>query len=74
MKAITPTSLHDTQRGVQYLFEITEPRHITVSTTQIQYSQLVLLVFAGLVWPHASVATLVPNDPIPIPRSAWGQP
>ena len=54
-------------------FEITEPRRITVSTTQIQYSQTVLLVFAGLVWPHASVATLVPNDPIPIPRSAWGQ-
>ena len=54
-------------------FEITEPRHITVSTTQIQYSQLVLLVFAGLVWPHVSVATLVPNDPIPIPRAAWGQ-
>jgi hypothetical protein len=54
-------------------FEITEPRHITVSTTQIQYTQRVLLVFAGLVWPHVSVATLVPNDPIPIPRSAWGQ-
>jgi hypothetical protein len=54
-------------------FEITEPRRITVSTTQIQYSQTVLLVFAGLVWPHASVATLVPNDPIPIPRAAWGQ-
>jgi hypothetical protein len=54
-------------------FEITEPRQITVSTTQIQYTQRVLLVFAGLVWPHISVATLVPNDPIPIPRSAWGQ-
>jgi hypothetical protein len=54
-------------------FEINEPRQITVSTTQIQYTQRVLLVFAGLVWPHVSVATLVPNDPIPIPRSAWGQ-
>jgi hypothetical protein len=54
-------------------FEITEPRHITISTTQIQYTQRVLLVFAGLVWPHVSVATLVPNDPILIPRAAWGQ-
>jgi hypothetical protein len=51
--------------------EIREPRKITVTTTQIQYSQRVLLVFAGLVWPHVSVATLVPADPIPIPPSAW---
>jgi hypothetical protein len=53
-------------------FEITEPRRITVSTTQIQYTQRVLLVFAGLVWPHVSVATLVPYAPIPIPVAAWG--
>ncbi len=52
-------------------YEITVPRSITVTTTQIQYSQRVLLVFAGLVWPHVSVATLVPADPIPIPPSAW---
>ncbi len=52
-------------------YEITVPRRITVTTTQIQYSQRVLLVFAGLVWPHVSVATLVPADPIPIPPSAW---
>lgn len=51
--------------------EIREPRRITVTTTQIQYSQRVLLVFAGLVWPHVSVATLVPAYPIPIPPSAW---
>jgi hypothetical protein len=49
--------------------EITEPRQITVSTTQIQYSQTVLLNFNGLSWPHVSVATLVPSDPIPVPWS-----
>ena len=52
-------------------YEITVPRRITVATTQIQYSQRVLLVFNGLVWPHVSVATLVPEGPIPIPPSAW---
>jgi hypothetical protein len=40
---------------------------VTVSTTQIQYSQKVILNFAGLSWPHVSVASLVPADPIPIP-------
>lgn len=50
---------------------IDKPRKITVTTTQIQYSQKVNLIFAGLNWPHVSVATLVPNYPIPIPVSAW---
>jgi hypothetical protein len=49
--------------------EITAPRQITVSTTQIQYSQEVLLNFNTLSWPHVSVATLVPSDPIPVPWS-----
>jgi hypothetical protein len=49
--------------------EITAPRQITVSSTQIQYSQQVLLNFNGLSWPHVSVATLVPSDPIPVPWS-----
>jgi hypothetical protein len=40
---------------------------IYVVATQIQYTQKVLLNFAGLSWPHVSVATLVPADPIPIP-------
>jgi hypothetical protein len=40
---------------------------VRVSATQIQYSQKVVLNFAGLSWPHVSVATLVPADPIPIP-------
>ncbi|KAI9660917.1 MAG: hypothetical protein M1821_009244 [Bathelium mastoideum] len=43
--------------------DIAEPKQITVTSTQIQYSQTVLLNFAGLTWPHASVATLVPSTP-----------
>jgi hypothetical protein len=37
------------------------PPTITTRTTQIPYSQLVNLNFAGLTWPHVSVATLRPN-------------
>lgn len=33
-----------------------------ITFTQIQYSQLVLLNFGGLSWPHVSVATLVPKE------------
>ncbi len=40
---------------------------VNVPTTQIQYSQMVLLNFNGLSWPHASVASLVPATPISIP-------
>lgn len=50
---------------------ITAPRTIKVAATQIQYSQLVLLVFNGLSWPHVSVATLVPASPVPVPPSVW---
>ena len=49
---------------------ITEPRTLTVTSTQIQYSQKVVLNFNGILWPHVSVATLVPSDPITIPASA----
>jgi hypothetical protein len=42
---------------------------VTVPTTQIQYAQKVLLNFAKLSWPHVSVASLVPADPIAIPGS-----
>jgi hypothetical protein len=45
---------------------------ITVHTTQIQYSQTVLLNFNGLSWPHISVATLTPSAPIHPPPSVWG--
>ncbi len=51
--------------------DIDVPRDITVTFTQIQYSQLVLLNFAGLTWPHVSVNTLVPADPIVVPASAF---
>ena len=40
---------------------IPAPRPITVFSKQIQYSQVVMLNFAGLTWPHVSVATLVPS-------------
>jgi hypothetical protein len=50
---------------------ITAPRTITVTSPQIQYSQQVFLNFNNLTWPHVSVATLVPNGPIPVPASAW---
>jgi LysM repeat protein len=43
---------------------ITGKQSITVTYTQIQYSQNVSLNFQGLSWPHVSVATLVPfGDP-----------
>jgi hypothetical protein len=51
--------------------EITTPRTITVTATQIQYSQQVFLNFNTLTWPHVSVATLVPAAPIPVPRTAF---
>jgi hypothetical protein len=41
---------------------------VKVATTQIQYSQKVLLDFNGLSWPHVSVASLVPTSPVPIPE------
>jgi hypothetical protein len=52
-------------------FPIPEPRRITFTTSQIQYTQTVLLNFAGLSWPHVSVATLVPAGPVAVPPSAW---
>ena len=50
---------------------IKEPRYITVQVPQIQYSQQVFLNFKGLSWPHVSVATLVPSDPVPVLPSVW---
>lgn len=50
---------------------ITEERIITVTSTQIQYSQTVLLNFGPLSWPHVSVATLTPKQPLNIPPSVW---
>jgi hypothetical protein len=50
---------------------ISTPRRITVTSTQIQYSQTVELNFNGLTWPHVSVATLVPGGPLTVPPSVW---
>jgi hypothetical protein len=52
-------------------FDLDAPREITVRFTQIQYTQTVLLNFAGLTWPHVSVNTLVPADPVEVPASVW---
>jgi hypothetical protein len=52
--------------------EITAPRPIIVTFTQIQYSQTVLLNFNTLSWPHITVATLVPDAGITVPPSVWG--
>ena len=51
--------------------ELTEPRRIKVHSTQIQYTQKVMLNFNGLTWPHVSVATLVPAHAIPLPPGVW---
>jgi hypothetical protein len=50
---------------------VEKPRQITTAFTQIQYTQTVLLNFAGLTWPHVSVNTLVPADDIIVPASVW---
>jgi hypothetical protein len=52
-------------------FPIPHPIPIKVHSTQIQYSQVVLLNFNGLTWPHVSVATLVQSTPITPPPSVW---
>ncbi|HVN00675.1 MAG TPA: heme-binding protein [Caulobacteraceae bacterium] len=50
---------------------IPTPRPITVTSTQIQYSQTVFLNFNGLTWPHVSVATLTPSGGVTVPPGAW---
>ena len=52
-------------------FPIPHPTPIVVKSKQIQYSQTVLLNFAGLTWPHVSVATLTPTTPVTVPPSVW---
>jgi hypothetical protein len=49
--------------------DITAPKTIVVPFIQIQYSQTVFLNFNTLTWPHVSVATLIPSDPIVVPLS-----
>jgi len=52
--------------------DITAPTQVSVTYTQIQYSQTVLLNFNHQSWPHVSVATLIPNDPIPVVLGTQG--
>lgn len=70
--------LHISPAGSGLVFEVTPPREIkvpetvVVHSTQIQYSQVVFLNFAGLTWPHVSVATLEPEGVLSVPDSVWG--
>jgi hypothetical protein len=48
---------------------ITQPRQITVTSTQIQFAQEVILNFNGIFWPHVSVGTLVPSAPVSVSPS-----
>lgn len=45
---------------------VAEGTVLDVTYTQVQYTQLVLLNFNGLSWPHVSVATLIPADPVAV--------
>ncbi|HEV2646683.1 MAG TPA: heme-binding protein [Acidobacteriaceae bacterium] len=51
--------------------ELLVPHVLTTTFTQIQYSQTVNLNFNTLTWPHVSVGTLVPSEPIVVPHTAW---
>jgi hypothetical protein len=50
---------------------VTTPRQLRVTSTQIQYSQKVIMNFNGILWPHVSVGTLVPDALIPVSPSQW---
>ena len=64
---------HGTSFIVEPPHAITAPKQITVTSAQIQYTQLVNLNFAQLTWPHSSCATLVPEKPVNISPTdkAW---
>lgn len=55
------------------LKENKEPFDAVVNYTQIQYFQNVTLDFGLLSWPHISVATLVPQSPLPIKTEGVGK-
>jgi len=52
-------------------FPIPHPIVIKIFFTQIQYSQVVLLNFNNLTWPHVSVATLLPTATLTVPPIVW---
>ena len=51
---------------------VTTPRQLNVTSVQIQYSQKVIMNFNGILWPHVSVGTLVPDALIAVSPSQWG--
>lgn len=66
IEAVVPAGAPAPVFSVTSTSTIDKNQSITVTFTQIQYSQLVLLNFANLSWPHVSVATLVPSTPIDV--------
>ncbi len=58
---------------VQPSAAITKAHRFKFHTIQIQYSQNVNLQFAGLNWPHVSVATLIPAASVHITPVAWAR-
>ncbi|GFF43224.1 hypothetical protein IFM58399_06872 [Aspergillus lentulus] len=74
MEISAPESLSGQPRPVFLVsppYEITSPKTINVTSTQIQYSQVVFMNFDGITWPHVSVSTLIPSTPVPVPDSVW---
>jgi hypothetical protein len=65
---VSPTPVNPGQPVPSFVFcpiaAVPAPIAVPVTYTQIQYTQTVLLSFNGLNWPHVSVATLVPQNPI----------
>jgi hypothetical protein len=65
---VSPAPVNPGQPVPSFVFRpvaaVPAPITVPVTYTQIQYTQTVVLSFNGLNWPHVSVATLVPQDPI----------
>lgn len=45
--------------AIFWIEKVTNPTFLTRNFLQLQYVQRVILDFAGLHWPHVSVATLI---------------
>lgn len=69
-----PTAIHF-EPGLWMHIPATTTRPVLANSlvrmASIPHGTTVFLNFAGLTWPHVSVATLVPGDPVPVPASAW---
>jgi hypothetical protein len=69
-----PTGIHF-EPGLWMRIPATTTRPVLANSlvrmASIPHGTTVFLNFAGLTWPHVSVATLVPGDPVPVPASAW---